>query len=162
MVVALVRGVLPAPNLTTPVVAKRIMSSLMVLLASQPPPNNAATAGAVAPGMPFATGGSMPAAAGGYPAHHTPSVVPVAIAHTLVDIVIRFKDDSKLVEQVFVVWDGLLEGGVWEVQAAVLAASQKLAAVAAPLAIKSAAAATQVEWMLQVTLFNVGNVLALM
>lgn len=45
--------------------------------------------------------------------------------------------------------DGLLETGTWEVQLAVLAAGQRLCASAAPIASRSAAAATQVEWLLQ-------------
>lgn len=74
----------------------------------------------------------------------------MACVRVLLEVIQRYWDDAKLVEQVFVIYDGILEQSPNEVQCAVLAAGQQLAAVTAPRATLSPAAAAQLEWVLQV------------
>lgn len=106
--VGVVRGVLPVPSMTSAVTLKRVMPAMMVLLAESQSAQ-AAAAGAQQPQPLAGAGGlappNMPAAAmfGPQPTftgQHHPSVVPVVVANALMEVVTRFREDSKLVEQV--------------------------------------------------------------
>ncbi|GAX73032.1 hypothetical protein CEUSTIGMA_g484.t1 [Chlamydomonas eustigma] len=71
-----------------------------------------------------------------------------ACVWALLDVLLRFGEDGKLVEQVTVVFDGLLESAPLDVAATVLNCGARLAAAVAPSASRSAASAGLLEWVL--------------
>eukprot|EP00798_Chlamydomonas_sp_ICE-L_P015327 gene15327-21411_t len=74
--------------------------------------------------------------------------VNTTCAWALLDVLLLFREDTKLVEQVFVVYDGLLDSGSHDVQMAVLACGSHLASAIAVAAARYASASVQLEWLL--------------
>ena len=85
------------------------------------------------------------------------TIVQGACIWALLEVILRFSEDTKLVDQVTVVFDSMLNpstsaaiggGGTDAVSATVLAAMNRLAASVAPSATRSAASANLIEWLL--------------
>ncbi|KAJ9510838.1 hypothetical protein QJQ45_027752, partial [Haematococcus lacustris] len=73
--------------------------------------------------------------------------VQAACCEVLLDVLLLYRDTPQLACTVF---DGLLQQGPPPLRLAVLAAGQRLAAAVSPQAVRSAPAAAQLEWLLQV------------